>query len=115
MLAGPDGNTCSSGDTAMLGNIDSEIAILDSNGTSVLAASNSFEYCGSAEAIGYTEDTAHAMSEIESGRWPLAFLMNPTPVEEMLAVADSGEKTPPKATYFYPKLATGLVINSFDE
>ncbi|MCI0857080.1 MAG: DUF1015 family protein, partial [Chloroflexi bacterium] len=34
--------------------------------------------------------------------------------EEMLAVADSGEKTPPKATYFYPKLATGLVINAFD-
>ena len=69
---------------------------------------------GSAEAIGYTEDSAHAMREVESGRWPLAFLLNPTPVEEMLAVADSGEKTPPKATYFYPKLATGLVINAFD-
>ena len=67
-----------------------------------------------AEATGPTRRGAHAMREVESGRWPLAFLLNPTPVEEMLAVADSGEKTPPKATYFYPKLATGLVINAFD-
>jgi len=64
--------------------------------------------------IGYTEDLQQALREVESGRWPLAFLLNPTPVEEMLAVADNKEKTPPKATYFYPKLATGLVINTFD-
>ncbi len=69
---------------------------------------------GSTDVISYTEDAQHAHREVESGRWPLAFLLNPTPVEEMLAVADNGEKTPPKATYFYPKLATGLVINPFD-
>lgn len=70
---------------------------------------------GSLDDVFYTEDAQQAHSEVESGRWPLAFLLNPTPVEEMLAVADAGEKTPPKATYFYPKLATGLVINPFDE
>jgi uncharacterized protein (DUF1015 family) len=66
---------------------------------------------GSLDDVFYTEDVQQAHREVESGKWPLAFLLNPTPVEEMLAVADAGEKTPPKATYFYPKLATGLVIN----
>jgi uncharacterized protein (DUF1015 family) len=51
------------------------------------------------------------MSEVESGRWPLAFLLNPTRIDQMLAVADVGERMPPKSTYFYPKLATGLVLN----
>jgi uncharacterized protein (DUF1015 family) len=52
---------------------------------------------------------------VESGRWPLAFLVNATRIEQMLAVADAGERMPAKSTFFYPKLATGLVINLFDE
>jgi len=63
------------------------------------------------ELIDFTEDAQHALREVESGRWPLAFLLNPTALEEMLAVADAGERMPPKSTFFYPKLATGLVLN----
>jgi uncharacterized protein (DUF1015 family) len=63
------------------------------------------------DEIDYTEDAARCMSEVESGRWPLAFLLNPTRIDQMLAVADVGERMPPKSTYFYPKLATGLVLN----
>jgi uncharacterized protein (DUF1015 family) len=44
----------------------------------------------------------------------LAILMNPTPLEAMVAVAMGGERMPQKSTYFYPKLPTGLVINGFD-
>lgn len=65
-------------------------------------------------ALDYTEDAARALREVESGRWPLAFLLNPTRVDQILAVADAGERMPPKSTYFYPKLATGLVLNPFD-
>jgi uncharacterized protein (DUF1015 family) len=36
-------------------------------------------------------------------------------VEQMLSVADAGEWMPPKSTYFYPKLPTGLVLNAFDQ
>ncbi len=66
------------------------------------------------DTIAYTEDPAHALREVESGRWPLAFLLNPTRVDQILAVADAGERMPAKSTYFYPKLATGLVLNPFD-
>ncbi|MEX0786714.1 MAG: hypothetical protein WD939_08765, partial [Dehalococcoidia bacterium] len=65
-------------------------------------------------AIEYTADAEHAFREVESGRWPLAFLLNPTRIDQMLAVADAGERTPPKTTYFYPKLPTGLVLNAFE-
>ncbi|MGB2694442.1 MAG: DUF1015 domain-containing protein [Dehalococcoidia bacterium] len=65
-------------------------------------------------AVGYTDDARRALEEVESGRWPLAFLLNATPVEQVLAVADAGERMPRKSTYFYPKLATGLVLYAFE-
>jgi hypothetical protein len=69
---------------------------------------------GAGEAIGYTQDPAQALREVESGRWPLAFLLNPTKVSQILAVADARELMPAKSTYFYPKLATGLVLNPLE-
>ena len=64
--------------------------------------------------IEYTEDVERAFREVESGRWPLAFLLNATRVEEILDVADAEELMPAKSTYFYPKLATGLVLNPLE-
>ncbi len=69
---------------------------------------------GDPEIVNYTENAALALQEVESGRWPLAFLMNPTRVDQILAVADAHERMPPKSTYFYPKLATGTVLNPLD-
>ncbi len=40
-----------------------------------------------------------------------AFLLEPTPVPSITAVARSGEVMPQKSTYFFPKALTGLVIN----
>ena len=37
--------------------------------------------------------------------------MNPTPVEQVLDVAMAGATMPQKSTYFYPKMATGFVLN----
>ena len=39
------------------------------------------------------------------------FFLRPTPVEQVRAVADAGETMPPKSTYFFPKLLTGIVFN----
>jgi uncharacterized protein (DUF1015 family) len=64
----------------------------------------------SGDALEYTADGAEALEAVASGRAPLAFLVNPTPVEQILAVADAGERMPQKSTFFYPKLATGLVM-----
>ena len=40
-----------------------------------------------------------------------AFLLEPTPVAEIAAVAADGDVMPQKSTYFYPKALTGLIIN----
>ena len=39
------------------------------------------------------------------------FFLRPTPVEQVQAVAEAGESMPPKSTYFFPKIPTGLVFN----
>lgn len=62
------------------------------------------------ESIGYTESFRAAAEAVAQGRWDAAFLLNPTPVDQVLAVADAGERMPRKSTYFYPKLATGIVM-----
>lgn len=66
------------------------------------------------DALEYTEDGAEALEAVASGRVPLAFLLNATPVEQILAVADAGERMPQKSTFFYPKMATGLVMYPLD-
>lgn len=43
-----------------------------------------------------------------------AFLMYPTAIGELFAVADAGRLMPPKSTWFEPKLRSGFLINSFD-
>ncbi len=63
-------------------------------------------------ALTYTQDPRDARAAVDAGRAKLAFLLNPTPVEQVLAVADAGGRMPQKSTYFHPKLPTGLVMNS---
>jgi uncharacterized protein (DUF1015 family) len=62
-------------------------------------------------AIGYTSDAAEAMAAVRRGEADTAFLLDPTPVEAVLAVAEAGELMPQKSTYFAPKPATGLVFD----
>jgi uncharacterized protein (DUF1015 family) len=40
----------------------------------------------------------------------LVVMMNPTRLEQVERVAESGEVMPQKSTYFYPKLASGLLF-----
>lgn len=56
-------------------------------------------------------DAAVKQSIADDGHTPLLFLLNPTRVEQVTNVADSGEIMPHKSTYFYPKIMTGLLIN----
>jgi uncharacterized protein (DUF1015 family) len=59
----------------------------------------------------YARDTAEALSMVRSGAYDAAFLMRPTPVGQVRNVAAEGENMPPKSTYFFPKLLTGLLFN----
>jgi uncharacterized protein (DUF1015 family) len=59
----------------------------------------------------YARDTAEALAKVRSGEYDAAFLMRPTPISQVRDVAAEGENMPPKSTYFFPKLLTGLLFN----
>jgi uncharacterized protein (DUF1015 family) len=61
--------------------------------------------------LGYARDLDEALTLVRSGEYDAAFLLRPTPVEQVQAVAAEGETMPPKSTYFYPKLLSGLLFN----
>lgn len=60
--------------------------------------------------IVYTRDADEAMRLVDSGERQMAFLLNHIDVKSVLDIASAGEKMPQKATYFYPKLLSGLVL-----
>jgi uncharacterized protein (DUF1015 family) len=61
--------------------------------------------------IGYETSADAVRAAIESNQADFAFLLRPTPVEQVRAVAAAGETIPPKSTYFFPKVPTGIVFN----
>ena len=61
--------------------------------------------------LSYTHDAREAIHMVEQGDADVCFILRPTPVDEVLAVAAEGDFMPPKSTYFYPKAATGLAFD----
>jgi uncharacterized protein (DUF1015 family) len=61
--------------------------------------------------LAYARDADDALARVEKGEFDVAFFMAPTPVEQVQEVAAAGESMPPKSTYFFPKVPTGLVFN----
>ncbi len=61
--------------------------------------------------LDYSKDLADARDAVESGRADAGFFLRATPVEQVQEVAEAGESMPPKSTYFFPKIPTGLVFN----
>lgn len=61
--------------------------------------------------LGYARDFEQALELVHTAAYDAAFFMAPTPVERVQEVAASCESMPPKSTYFYPKVPTGLLFN----
>jgi uncharacterized protein (DUF1015 family) len=64
--------------------------------------------------LDYARSTEAARERVLSGDVDAAFFMGATPVELVREVAAAGEVMPPKSTYFFPKVLTGLVFNPLD-
>jgi len=58
----------------------------------------------------YKADAAEALRAVRDGKAAAAVLLNPTRVDQVLAVADAGDVMPPKSTFFAPKVPCGLVL-----
>lgn len=66
--------------------------------------------------VEYIQDFPHAVAEaadrVRAHRSQALFMLNPTRVEEVQAVAQNRERMPQKSTFFYPKVYTGMVFYS---
>ena len=60
---------------------------------------------------GYVHLVSEVVDGLGTGRYPLAALVMPATVDDIRQVSQTGERMPAKSTYFYPKLASGLVFN----
>jgi uncharacterized protein (DUF1015 family) len=67
------------------------------------------------ENVRFEMDAGEVVNRTLSGEFQLGFLVNPTPMWQVAAVAESGETMPQKSTFFYPKLATGLAMRIVHE
>lgn len=67
------------------------------------------------ESLFYTDDADLAVKMVDEETAKVAFFLNPVCVQEMARLALQGEKMPPKSTFFYPKLLSGLTIYKFND
>jgi uncharacterized protein (DUF1015 family) len=63
--------------------------------------------------VGGIRGTEALKKAVDSGKATLAISMNPTSIEELLAVSDAGLLMPPKSTWFEPKLRSGILVHTF--
>ena len=61
--------------------------------------------------LGYSRTDAEALELVRAGTYDAAFFLRPTPVEQVQAIAAAGVNMPPKSTFFYPKVPTGLLLS----
>jgi len=64
--------------------------------------------------VGGIRGTAELEKRCSEG-WAVAFAMYPTTLEQLMAVADSGQVMPPKSTWFEPKLRSGLLVRLIED
>lgn len=67
------------------------------------------------ESVIYNHDAEELIAEVNANPGSMAFFLNPVKIEQIMKVALAGEKMPPKSTFFYPKVLSGLVIHTFKE
>jgi uncharacterized protein (DUF1015 family) len=60
--------------------------------------------------VTYTAQRDDAVAAVDRGDAEGAFLLRPTRIEDVWAVARRGDVMPQKSTFFYPKLTSGLLL-----
>jgi uncharacterized protein (DUF1015 family) len=61
--------------------------------------------------LGYAKSVEDSLRLLDEGTYDVAFILRPIPVDQTREICESDANMPPKSTYFYPKVLTGLVFN----
>ncbi|MHB8110400.1 MAG: DUF1015 family protein [Syntrophorhabdaceae bacterium] len=65
------------------------------------------------EEISFTENHQWSIESVLNGSADVAFYLPPTTVDEVRDIAENNLDMPPKSTFFYPKILTGLVFYKY--
>jgi uncharacterized protein (DUF1015 family) len=66
------------------------------------------------DGIAYTPDPAEAVARVGRADADCAFLLRATRIEDVFERARRGDVMPPKTTYFFPKLLSGLLFHPLE-
>ena len=67
-----------------------------------------------AHGLVYQHGVEHIRSAVDSGAAQAGVLLRPVTIDQIIEIAEGGEKMPPKSTFFAPKPRTGVVFRSID-
>ena len=67
------------------------------------------------DGFGYARSAQAGIDMVSSGEYDLGFFLRPTPVTQVREVAAEGVSMPPKSTYFFPKVITGMLFNPLND
>jgi len=67
------------------------------------------------ENVKYNQGVEDSVAKVNEGEYQIAFFLNPTKIGQIKDIATKRHKMPPKATYFYPKLMTGMVVRHISD
>ncbi|MEA2193094.1 MAG: hypothetical protein QOI73_3215 [Solirubrobacteraceae bacterium] len=65
--------------------------------------------------LGYARSFEEARELVDSGAFDAGFYLRGIPVTQIQEIAAAGVNMPPKSTYFFPKVPTGLLFNSLQD
>ncbi len=65
--------------------------------------------------LGYARSFEEARELVETGAFDAGFFLRGIPVAQIQEIAAAGVTMPPKSTYFFPKVPTGLLFNPLTE
>jgi uncharacterized protein (DUF1015 family) len=63
--------------------------------------------------VGGIRGLGELVKRVDSGEMKIAFALYPVTIQQLIAIADSGNVMPPKTTWFEPKLRSGLIVHTF--
>lgn len=88
--------------------ISSRLILDELLGIKDLRSSNRIDFVGGLRGLGELK------RRVDSGEMRMALALHPVTMKQIMDIADSGKIMPPKATWFEPKLRSGLVIHKLD-
>ncbi len=91
-----------------------DVAILQNNLLDPILGIKNPRVDNNIDFIGGIRGTKELEKLVNNKKYIVAFSLFPTSIEQLFAVADSGNIMPPKSTWFEPKLRSGLVTHLLD-